>query len=232
MENNNPPTLEKSLLHRWDLNPQQAIQTQNELRSRVIIAPLDNNELQLVAGVDVSLSRGATFARAAIAVLNYASLELVDQALAEIPVPFPYIPGLLSFREMPVILAAFEKLQTKPDVFIVDGHGYAHPRRFGLACHLGVWLDKPAIGCGKSILIGDVEPLANPRGSVARLRDGDKTIGFAVRTREGVKPVYISIGHRIDPESAIRIVLNCGRGLRLPEPTRQAHNLASYKRAS
>jgi deoxyribonuclease V len=221
---------EGSHLHRWDLSPQEAIQVQEKLRSRVIVTPLEDAKIRLVAGVDVGLPRGAQVARAAIAVLDYASMELIDQAIAECPVPFPYVPGLLSFREMPVILAALEQLRTKPDVFMVDGHGYAHPRRFGLACHLGVWLDKPALGCGKSILIGEQMPLENPRGSVAFLQDGDETIGAAVRTREAVKPVYISIGHRADLESAIRITLNCARGVRLPEPTRWAYRLASEKK--
>ena len=222
-------TLGDTSLHRWDLSPQEAIQTQKELRLRVSVIPLDDSSIRLIAGVDVGLPRGAQTARAAIAVLDYATLELVDQAVAEAPVPFPYVPGLLSFREMPVILAALKRLQTSPDVFMVDGHGYAHPRRFGLACHLGVWLDKPAIGCGKSILIGEMEPLATPRGSVTPLQDGDEIIGAALRTRENVKPVYISIGHRVDLGSALRIALHCTRGLRLPEPTRQAHHLASAK---
>jgi deoxyribonuclease V len=219
-----------SHLHRWDLSPKEAIQVQKKLRSQVIIARLEDTDLRLVAGVDVGLPRGGQVARAAIAVLNYTSMELVDQAIAEGPVHFPYIPGLLSFREMPVILTALEQLHEIPDVFIVDGHGYAHPRRFGLACHLGVWLDIPAIGCGKSILVGKQAPLENLRGSVALLQDGGETIGAAVRTRESVKPVYISFGHRIDLESAIRITLNCGRGVRLPEPTRWAHRLASEKK--
>jgi deoxyribonuclease V len=221
----------ESYLHRWNLNSQEAIQIQKELRSRVIFAPLVDSDIRLIAGVDVGLPRGAKIARAAIAVLDYLTLEQIDYSIAEIPVPFPYIPGLLSFREMPVILAALEKLQTTPDVFMVDGHGYAHPRRFGLACHLGVWLDKPAIGCGKSILVGEMEPLEIPRGSIASLRDGDEIIGVALRTREKVKPVYISVGHCVDLESAIRITLNCGQDLRLPEPTRQAHQLASSKNA-
>jgi len=213
--------------HGWDLSPKEAIQIQKELRSKVVIAPFMENSLRLIAGVDVGLPRGAKKARAAIAVLDYATMERVDQATAEIPISFPYVPGLLSFREMPVILAALERLETRPDLFIVDGHGYAHPRRFGLACHLGVWLDMATIGCGKSILTGEPAPILNPRGSVALLRDGDETIGASVRTRDGVKPVYISVGHRTDLDSAIRIILNCGRGVRLPEPIRWAHRLAS-----
>lgn len=224
-----PSFQEGSRLHHWDLGPKEAIQIQEKLRSRVITSFQADSSIRLIAGVDVGLPRGAKIARAAIAVLDYTNMELVDQALAENPVPFPYVPGLLSFREMPVILAALEKLQTNPDVFMVDGHGYAHPRRFGLACHLGVWLDQPVIGCGKSILIGKAEPLSNSRGSIAYLLDKDEIIGAAVRTRDNVNPVYISIGHRIDLESAIRVTLNCGRGVRLPEPTRQAHRLASAK---
>jgi deoxyribonuclease V len=213
--------------HGWDLSPKEAIQIQKELRSKVIIAPFMENSLRLIAGVDVGLPRGAKKERAAIVVLDYATMERVDQATAEIPISFPYVPGLLSFREMPVILAALERLETRPDLFVVDGHGYAHPRRFGLACHLGVWLDMATIGCGKSVLAGKPAALLNPRGSVALLRDRDETIGASVRTREGVKPVYISIGHRTDLNSAIRIILNCGRGVRLPEPIRWAHRLAS-----
>ena len=213
--------------HDWNLSSTEAIQIQKDLRSRVMISPLADTEVQWIAGVDVGLPRGAKIARAAIAVCDYSTMELVDQAIAEIPVPFPYIPGLLSFREMPVILAAIAQLESKPDLFMVDGHGYAHPRRFGLACHLGVWLDQATIGCGKSVLIGVPDALEDARGNIALLRDGDETIGAAVRTRDGVKPVYISVGHRIDLESAIRVTLACGRGLRLPEPVRRAHQLAS-----
>ena len=213
--------------HSWNLSPKEAIQIQEELRSRVVIEPLDQNNLHLIAGVDVGLPRGAKTVRAAIAVLDYQTMELVDQATAEIPLTFPYVPGLLSFREMPVILAALEHLELWPDVFMVDGHGYAHPRRFGLACHLGVWLNQATVGCGKSILIGKQTPLEKQRGNVAFLKDADEIIGAAVRTRDNVKPVYISVGHRTDLNSAVRITLDCGRGFRLPEPIRYAHRLAS-----
>ncbi len=214
-------------LHPWNLTPKEAVRVQQKLRPRVIAASLEDSAIRTIAGVDVGLPRGGKIARAAIAVLDYTTLELLESATAEMPVPFPYVPGLLSFREMPVILQAIEQLSALPDVFLVDGHGYAHPRRFGLACHLGVWMKKPSIGCGKSILVGETEPLAGPRGSVAPLRDGDEIIGMAVRTRSDVRPVYISIGNRVDLESAVRIALNCGRGVRLPEPVRQAHKLAS-----
>lgn len=224
-----PEISEASPPHAWDLSPGEAIRLQQKLRSQVIIAPLADSDIHTIAGVDVGLPRGGTAARAAIVVLDYANLEPIEQSVAEMPVSFPYVPGLLPFREMPVILKAVEQLSALPDIFFVDGHGYAHPRRFGLACHLGVWLDKPAIGCGKSILVGETEPLSGQRGSAVPLRDGDETIGAAVRTRENIKPVYISIGHRVDLESAIRITLGCGRGVRLPEPIRRAHKLASGK---
>jgi len=213
--------------HTWDLSPKEAIQIQEELRSRVSISPLDDDAVKYVSGVDVGFPRGKEIARAAIATLSYPSLELVDQGQADLPVAFPYIPGLLSFREIPVILAALEQLNFEPDVLVIDGHGLAHPRKFGLACHLGVLLDIPALGCGKSILVGKHDTLAEARGSHTNLCIDGEVIGAVVRTRHKVKPVYISVGHRIDLPSAVRIILNCGGGYRLPEPTRWAHRLAS-----
>jgi deoxyribonuclease V len=157
---------------------------------------------------------------------DFPSLEIIEKAVAEVPLEFPYIPGLLSFREAPGILAAIEQLSAALDVLIVDGHGLAHPRRFGLACHLGVWLDLPTIGCAKSILVGDLDPLGETVGSTANLTLGNELLGVALRTRLNVKPVFLSIGHRMDLVSAIQIVLACGKGFRLPEPTRKAHTLA------
>ncbi|MBN1668856.1 MAG: deoxyribonuclease V [Anaerolineales bacterium] len=213
-------------LHSWDLTPQAAIQLQNELRHRVQTGPLNIKSLRTVAGVDVSFPRGQNIARAAVVVLAFPSLARVDQARAEIAVPFPYMPGLLSFQEMPVILAALDKLHTRPDLWLVDGHGWAHPRRFGLACHLGVWLDQPAVGCGKSILVGEHAELPPERGSQQPLTAGGQVIGAALRTRSQVKPIYVSVGHRVDLPGAIEVVLACGVGYRLPEPTRQADHLA------
>jgi deoxyribonuclease V len=154
-------------------------------------------------------------------------MQLMDQATAELPTPFPYIPGLLSFREIPVILAALEKLQTTPDVLMTDGHGMAHPRRFGLACHLGVLLDLPTIGCAKSVFVGEHETLPEAQGSTKPLMDGAETIGMAMRTRDKVKPIYVSIGQYVDLSSAVRVVLACGVGYRLPGPIRWADRLAS-----
>lgn len=216
--------------HAWNLPPKQAIKIQENLRNHVAIQSLADESIQYIAGVDVGFPHGKEIARAAIAILDYSSLKLVDQALAELPVTFPYVPGLLSFREIPVILSALEKLTITPDLLVIDGHGLAHPRRFGLACHLGVLLDIPTIGCGKSILVGAHDPLDEKRGSFTNLIVQSEIVGAAVRTRDRVKPVYISVGHRVDLTSAIRTILNCGGGCRLPEPTRWAHRLASAKK--
>lgn len=213
--------------HRWDVAPKAGIRLQVELRARVIQTPLNNSQLRYVAGIDVGFPRGKAVARAAVVVLAYPSLEIVEQVSAERPVEFPYVPGLLSFREIPVILQALEKLSQPPDVFVTDGHGLAHPRRFGLACHLGVLLEMPVLGCAKSILVGDHAPLDETRGSTTPLQIEEEAIGMVVRTRDRVRPVYISIGHRIDLASAVEITLACGGGYRLPEPTRQAHRYAS-----
>jgi deoxyribonuclease V len=213
--------------HPWDLNPAQAIELQNSLRARVTAQPLPLEEISFVAGVDVGFP--GELSRAAVVVLSFPALNLVDYTIAEIPVTFPYIPGLLSFREMPAILKALESLQTEPQVFICDGQGLAHPRRFGIACHLGVLLDRPALGCAKSILVGHYSELDNAAGSTAALIDGDEIVGAAVRTRQNVKPVYVSVGNRIDLPSAIKLVLACARGYKLPEPTRLADRLASNR---
>ncbi len=180
--------------------------------------------MQWVGGVDVGV-RGNT-ARAAVVILSYPDLSLVDYATAEQAVDFPYVPGLLSFREGPVILAALAKLDRLPDLLIFDGHGIAHPRRLGIASHIGVLVDMPAIGCAKSILCGQHADLPPGRGSTAPLLDRGETIGAAVRTRTGVRPVYVSIGHRIDLPTSVTFVLNACKGYRLPETTRWAHRIA------
>ena len=165
--------------------------------------------------------------RAAIAVLSFPELQVLEIARAEVPTTFPYVPGLLSFRETPAVLAAYERLQLKPDLLIVDGQGYAHRRRFGIACHLGVLLDIPAIGSAKSLLVGRHGQLGEERGATAELIDRREVVGMALRTRRGITPVYVSIGHRIDLPSAVRFVLDCCTRYRLPEPQRQAHIAAS-----
>ncbi|MEJ2707291.1 MAG: deoxyribonuclease V [Anaerolineales bacterium] len=212
--------------HPWDLSPGEALELQRRLRGQVVFQPLDTRRLQTVGGVDASYHAGK--ARAGIAVLAFPSLEMVDQATAEMPTPFPYIPGLLSFREAPVILQALQQLNSMPDVLLFDGHGYAHPRRFGIACHVGVLVDIPTIGCAKSILIGEHDPLGETAGGTAQLFDGNEVIGALVRTRTRVRPVIVSVGHRVDLTSAIETVLACRSGYRLPEPIRMADRLASH----
>lgn len=229
-ERSSSPTTNHQKLHEWKLSPGEARQVQVRLRSQVKVESLRLDEVHLVAGVDASYYKGTILATAVS--FMFPALEIVDQAVAEMPVEFPYIPGLLSFREAPAILAAFGRLYRSPDVLIVDGHGRAHPRRFGLACHLGVWLDLPSIGCAKSILVGEMAPLGKKTGSTAPLTSQGEVLGVALRTRTNVRPVYLSIGHRVDLESAVAIILACGKGYRLPEPVRQAHILAKEARKS
>lgn len=209
-------------LHPWSVPIDQAVAIQNELRRRV---ERENRlgEICSVAGVDVSTK---DVGRAAVVLLSYPDLTVIETALAERPLGFPYVPGLLSFREAPVVLAAFQKLRQEPDLIMVDGQGIAHPRRFGIASHLGVLLDKPTIGCAKSILVGRGPEPAREAGAWSELKVDGEVVGAVVRTRDGVKPVYVSIGHKIDLPTAIHYVLACARGYRLPEPTRLAHKVA------
>lgn len=188
----------------------------------------DFGPIRFVAGTDVS-SQGDDFF-AAIAILSFPDLSLVEVATAAGKSPFPYISGLLSFRELPIVLEAWEKLQQKPDLVLVDGQGIAHPRRFGIAAHLGVTLDVPAIGCAKTRLTGKYEEPAPERGAWSPLVDKGETIGAVLRTKDKVSPIFVSTGHRVSLPSAIRLVLECTRRYRLPEPTRQAHLLSNAAR--
>ena len=167
-------------------------------------------------------------ARAAVVVLTYPELEIVERRVYEEPIRMPYIPGLLSFREAPCVLGAYQRLHIRPDLVMVDGHGIAHPRRIGIASHLGLWLQTPTIGCGKSIFVGhyDKNALGEEAGSFVPLIDKNETIGAMVRTRSRVNPMIISPGHLISVETSIRYALACGKGYRLPEPTRQADKLS------
>jgi len=213
-------------LHVWQLNEREARQIQLDLSSRLIFKNAELNP-KLVAGVDVSVSRFSRSGRAAVVLINFHTLELIETATAEGEISFPYVPGLLSFREAPLIIQAFSKLCHKPDIVIVDGQGIAHPRRFGIASHLGLLLDIPTIGCAKSRLTGSHNEVPDRIGAFSYLFDDEEIVGAVVRTRRGVKPLYISIGHKIDLLTAVSYVLNCCRGLRLPEPTRLAHLLAN-----
>jgi deoxyribonuclease V len=220
-------------LHPWDVSPAEAVRLQEQWRGQVVV---ENRlgEVRTVAGVDVGVrggpagepGRGDAIAQAAVVVLRYPDLAVLELARAEAPVAFPYIPGLLAFREAPVILAACEKLQADPDLFIFDGQGLAHPRRLGIASHVGLFLDRPAIGCAKSRLCGTHAGVPPQVGAWVPLRDGDETLGAVVRTRARARPVYVSVGHRVDLPTAIRYVLATGRGYRLPEPCRLAHQAA------
>jgi deoxyribonuclease V len=218
------------ILHSWNLTPKQAIALQRELAARIVLANRLPDPLKTVAGVDVSYHKHGTNFHAAIVVLSYPNLQIIDQASAVAKSSFPYIPGLLSFRELPVLLEAFRKLQTAPDLVLVDGQGIAHPRRFGLASHLGLWLDLPTIGCAKSRLVGEAKDVASERGSSLPLFDRGDEIGRLLRNRAGVKPLFVSPGHLVDLTSAARMALACGGGYRLPEPTRQAHLLSNQLR--
>lgn len=209
--------------HPWDVSPKIAVQLQVELGEKVVFQPLPG-KIDLIAGVDVSYKKG--YSRAAVVILKFPSMAEVSQTTAQIETPFPYVPGLLSFRELPAVLAAIEKLELAPDVWMCDAQGIAHPRRIGLASHLGVLLDAPTVGCAKSILVGSHPPLGIQRGNVVPLKDGGEIIGAVVRTRNNVKPMIVSVGHLADLDSAVKLTLACGRGLRMPEPTRLADKLA------
>lgn len=216
-------------LHPWDVPPDEAVRIQQRLASQVVREG-EPRDVRFVAGLDISVDRAGN-GRGAVVVLSYPELELVEQAVEERRVPFPYIPGLLSFREAPVLLPALERIRHTPDLLIADGQGLAHPRRFGIACHLGLLLDIPAIGCGKSRLVGTYrEPGPHP-GDRSPLCDGPEVVGQVVRTRAGVKPVFVSVGHRIGLEAAVDWVLRCVRGYRLPEPTRLADRVAGGRTA-
>ena len=211
-------------LHPWDMTPAEARQIQNELRNQVISQDRFDN-IKTVAGVDLGFKQD--IARASVAVLSFPDLQPIDGVLIESPVSFPYIPGLLSFRETPPLLKAFAQLNTEPDLIIADGQGIAHPRRFGIASHLGLILNKPTVGCAKSRLWGKHKQPKDEAGSIEYLYDKDEIIGAAVRTRSNVNVVYISVGHRISLDSAIRLTLACCRRYRLPETTRYAHQAAA-----
>ena len=220
--------MEDDLHHSWDLSPEQARALQNRLRSQVRRED-DFGDVRLVAGTDVGFEDGGATTRAAVVVLSFPELAVVEQAISRRPTSFPYIPGLLSFRETPAILEALEQLQARPDLLLTDGAGYAHPRRFGLACHLGLLSGIPALGVAKTWLLGKYDPVPDERGAWQPLHDHGEEIGAVLRTRTGVQPLFISAGHRISLASAIDFTLRCTPRYRLPETTRRAHGLASHK---
>lgn len=217
-------------LHEWDVTPERARALQSRLRGRVAREPPAGFEPETVAGADLSVGRGATRGWAGFVTVEASSLDTVEEAATAGPVEFPYVPGLLSFRELPAVERAWTRLERRPDAVIFDGHGRAHPRRFGLACHAGLVLDVPAVGCAKSILVGEHGPLDDEAGSTAPLRHESETVGAAVRTRAEVRPVYVSVGHRVDLATAVELVLAVSPRYRVPEPVRRADRLVGRRR--
>lgn len=214
------------LSHAWNVTPREASEIQRQLSGQVIMED-DLDQIDYIAGVDVGFEEDGRITRAAVAVMEFPSLVLYKTSIARCKTAFPYVPGLLSFRELPAVLKALDKLKQLPDLFLCDGQGYAHPRRFGIACHLGVLTGIPSIGVAKTRLLGTHRTVANRRGAWQPLRDKDEIIGAVLRTRINVKPVYVSVGHRISLETAITFVMRCTTCYRLPETTRQAHKYAS-----
>jgi len=217
-------------LHNWNLSFSAAVSLQQQLAGQVKLVPL-KKAIRTVAGVDCAFSKDAKKIIAAIVVLRgplkLPEFETIETANAVCKVGFPYVPGLLSFREGPVCVAAAKKLKTKPDVFIIDGQGIAHPRRLGLASHLGLFFDMPTIGCAKSRLTGAYKEPPSQKGAYSLLKAKGRTIGAVVRTRSNVKPVFVSVGNKCLLEDAIRISLGCTTKYRLPEPARLAHRIVT-----
>lgn len=220
--------MEVKHLHEWNVSTEEAIEIQKHLAAEVSKKDEINNPF-LVAGVDVSGANEEGTAKAAIVILDYPDLNLLDSVILEDEISFPYVPGLLSFREIPILIKAFEKLEAVPDLVMVDGQGIAHPRRLGLAAHLGLFIDVPTIGCAKSRLIGTHRELPNESESWTELFDESEIIGAVVRTKINTNPLYISVGHKISLEKSVYWTLQCCRKYRLPEPTRLAHRAASGK---
>jgi len=210
-------------LHRWDITPKEAVEIQIKLQRKIRLNS-STREVHLVAGADASFSKAEGLVHGAVSILSFPNLELVERKTATLRLSFPYIPGLLTFREGPVLLECFKGIKNTPDVVLFDGQGVAHPRRMGIATHLGILLDRPSIGCAKTPLYGGFRLPANSKGAYEYVKDeeGD-VIGACLRTRPGVKPVFVSVGNRIDLLTAIDIVLRCTKRYRIPEPLRDAH---------
>jgi deoxyribonuclease V len=211
----------------WPASPQEAVALQRGLAAQVSQVNALREEPRLVAGVDTSGQDREGRVWGTVALLSWPELAVVEVQRAEGTPVLPYIPGLLAFREVPVLLGALERLTQAPDLILVDGQGMAHPRRFGIACHIGLITQVPTVGCAKSILVGRPGPLGPQRGAWCELADGGEVIGAAVRSKDGITPIYVSVGHRVDLATAVQWALACCRGYRLPEPIRQAHQAAA-----
>ncbi len=217
-------------LHDWNLTTPQAIQLQKQLAHEVVAEDRFDVPVKTVAGIDLGYDAKNDTSRAVVVVLSFPELELIEKSEAILPIQFPYVPGLLSFRETPVAVKALEKLTVAPDLILCDGQGLAHPRRFGIACHIGLIVDVPTVGVAKSLLVGKFENLGETRGSTAPLMHRGEQVGVVLRTKDKVQPVYVSIGHRISLKTATGFVLQCAPKYRLPETTRLADKLASYRK--
>lgn len=217
-------------LHDWDVSTEEAKALQRELRDGIVAEPPRGFEPRLVAGADLSTVRGRDRGYAAVVVVDAESMETVEEATAAVDVEFPYVPGLLSFRELPPLATAWRRLKSRPDAVIFDAHGYAHPRRFGLACHGGLLFDTPALGLAKSVLVGEAGDPGPEKGSTAPLLHEGERVGTVLRSRTDVRPVYVSVGHRVDQETAVAVALAVTPRYRLPEPIRRAHRMANRLR--
>ena len=218
-------------LHSWNVSPSEATKIQKELREQIVVEKIFEN-FSKIAGVDISFSKKKDEATSGVIVFSFPELAVIEKRVVTTEVKFPYIPGLLAFREGPGVLSVFDKLETEPDLIVFDAQGIAHPRGIGLASHMGLILDKPSIGCAKSRLCGEYEEPEEKQGSFSYLKKDGKILGAVLRTRERINPIFVSIGHKIDLETCIEIVTQCCRGYRLPEPTRQAHLLVGGKVSS
>ncbi|HLI30151.1 MAG TPA: deoxyribonuclease V [Terriglobia bacterium] len=206
---------------RWNLTPAEAIRLQKKLSDRVVEADRFQ-AIRTVAGADLAFDPTTGMAFAGVVAYRFPGLQEVERQFARRRLRFPYVPGLLSFRETPILVRAFARLRIEPDLLLIDGHGRAHPRRFGIACHIGVLFDKPTIGCAKSVLIGEHAEPGWRLGSAAPLLSGGERIGVALRTRDRVKPIYVTVGHRVSLDTAVDLVKQCVDGFRIPKPTREA----------
>ena len=216
--------------HRWDLEYSEAVALQKKLAREILLQRLPLRSVRRVAGADIAVSKTTGQAVGAVAVFDFPSLELIEERVACVELTFPYIPGLLSFREIPVLVECLRKVTTPFDVLLCDGQGIAHPRRFGLASHFGYLLKKPTIGCAKSLLVGEFDRLGPLRGAFAWLWYEGKRVGSVLRTQDGVKPLFISPGHLADHASSRGIVLACAQRFRIPEPTRHADRIAGQEK--
>lgn len=211
------------------MTPREAVELQKSLRESVRLRPLER-PVETIAGADISFNKFSETIYAGIVVLRLPTLEVVEEVCIVSETRFPYVPGLLSFRESPAVLEAWEKLKTEPDAVMFDGQGIAHPRRVGIASHVGLLIERPTLGCAKSVLVGKYEEPPVERGAWSELIDKGETIGAALRTKTKVQPIFVSPGHLIDLEGAIRLTLACDGGYRQPEPTRRAHHLVNALR--